>query len=295
MKMEQKNLFTSVAKHFGNAAETYDLQTGIQKQAAQRLAVKLQGICDPGGKVLEIGCGTGMLTAELGRIFPESRITAVDIAGRMLEQARKSLSVHSNIEFVEADARELEAVDEFSLAVSSSALHWMLPLEYTFRKIKQFLIPEGILFFAMMVQGTLSELHQLRSEVAPHKTVKRTLPEVGQVTEALERAGLTLMNQELEPTMIRYDSAAAFLQALHQQGVTGGFTATGNQLTRGEIGRLLKKYEQRYGIANGGVSATYNVFYGKAVNQDSNNYQSVQDSLERERSREPMEPPGLGR
>lgn len=271
MKMEQNNLCGSVAKHFANAAETYDLQTGIQQQAARRLAVKLQGMREPIGKVLEIGCGTGMLTAELARIFPDSRITAVDIADGMLQKASKRLTGNSNIQFIETDARELEADAEFSLVVSSSALHWMLPLECTFQKIKQFLVSDGILYFAMMARGTLSELHQLRTEIAPRKRAKHALPEIEQVTEALGRAGFTLLSGEQEPAKVRYDSAAAFLQALHRQGVTGGFIESGNQLTRGELGRLIKKYEQRHGTAEGGVSATYNVFYGKAVNQDCDN------------------------
>ncbi len=261
----QKTLISGrcpVADSFAAAACTYDLQPGIQAQVARELAARLEAQGARFDSILEVGCGTGFLTGELCRLFPSARIVAVDVAPTMLAQVRRRLPKQANLETRQADVRELDLPKKFALITSSSALHWMTPLPATFARLRRFLQPGGRMVFAMMLQGTLAELHELRAELTPRKALRRALPSAVAVLEALREAGWEREAWTCEKIAVTYASASALLQAIQAQGVTGGFGASGTLLTRGEMRRLLAEYEQRHAVDDGGVVASYQVLYG---------------------------------
>lgn len=73
-----------------------------------------------GGKVLELGCGTGRVLIPVARLGME--ITGVDSSTRMLEQCRIRLDqepaeVRDKVSLVQADMRDLDIPDRFSLAM----------------------------------------------------------------------------------------------------------------------------------------------------------------------------------
>jgi ubiquinone/menaquinone biosynthesis C-methylase UbiE len=73
-----------------------------------------------GGKVLELGCGTGRVLIPIARLGME--ITGVDSSTRMLEQCRIRLDqepaeVRDKVSLVQADMRDLDIAERFSLAM----------------------------------------------------------------------------------------------------------------------------------------------------------------------------------
>lgn len=74
----------------------------------------------PGERVLDLGCGTGHLTADIA----ERGATAVGIdqSDEMVEQAR---TAYPDLSFRRADARAFAVEDRFDAAFSNAALHWV--------------------------------------------------------------------------------------------------------------------------------------------------------------------------
>jgi ubiquinone/menaquinone biosynthesis C-methylase UbiE len=73
-----------------------------------------------GAHVLDVGCGTGLVSHELAR--RGCRITGVDVSGPMLDHARELVPEGT---FVEAAAEALPFEDAtFDAAVSAQAFHW---------------------------------------------------------------------------------------------------------------------------------------------------------------------------
>jgi ubiquinone/menaquinone biosynthesis C-methylase UbiE len=94
----------------------------------------------PGARVLEIGCGTGQLTAQLaGRGL---RLTAIDIGQAMIAAARQHVADRA----VRFEATSFEALAaaaaSFDLVVSSAAFHWIDP-QIAFSKTARLLRPGG--------------------------------------------------------------------------------------------------------------------------------------------------------
>jgi SAM-dependent methyltransferase len=77
------------------------------------------------GPVLDVGCGTGALAAEIARRHPARNVTGVDLSERYLEFARER-RVASNLGFQRADAAALPFADAtFSATVAQLVLNFV--------------------------------------------------------------------------------------------------------------------------------------------------------------------------
>jgi protein-L-isoaspartate O-methyltransferase len=80
----------------------------------------------PDSRVLEIGCGTGQLTAALAALG--STLVAVELGPRLAEVARLNLAGFPAVEVVTADFESWPLPDvPFDLVVSATAFHWIDP------------------------------------------------------------------------------------------------------------------------------------------------------------------------
>ena len=98
--------------------------------------------------ILEIGCGTGLTTAELHKARPDAKIIAIDAEEIMVEQT-KSFLANTGIDIIWTDALEylkkLEAIS-LDIVVSGFCLH-NTPTEYrknVFEEIGRVLKPNGL-------------------------------------------------------------------------------------------------------------------------------------------------------
>ena len=73
----------------------------------------------PGEHILDMGCGTGHLTAE---IASRANVLGIDRSAEMIAEAKKQ---HPHLEFQIADATELAFNDQFDAVFSNAVLHWI--------------------------------------------------------------------------------------------------------------------------------------------------------------------------
>ena len=83
----------------------------------------------PPGDVLEIACGTGIVTRKLReRVDSSLRLVATDLSPVMLDYARKKLGEHTGIEWQEADALKLPFEDRsFGALVCGFGIMFVFP------------------------------------------------------------------------------------------------------------------------------------------------------------------------
>ena len=244
-----------IGQRFSAAAETYDRHARPQKALAQSVISVLPEMYPE--QILELGAGTGQLTRLLTERFPEVPIDAVDLAEKMVEHSRATFLRFPQISWKLGDAQTYWSGDRYPLIVSSSALHWVTDLQATFDNIFQNLEPGGTFALGMMLEGTLKELHQLRQDIAPEKTPRKSLPTYTETLAALEAAGFKVERKKHSEEEILYPDAKAFLKAIHEQGVTGGKVSSGNApLTRTELSQLVADYQEINASADN-VYATY--------------------------------------
>lgn len=69
--------------------------------------------------VLDLACGTGILTRHIAEKIPNAKITGVDITKNYLEKAKEKLVLYHNISFVDQDAEKLNLGAKFDCITAS--------------------------------------------------------------------------------------------------------------------------------------------------------------------------------
>jgi malonyl-CoA O-methyltransferase len=143
-----------IAGAFSAAAGTYESAARAQDWAADRLMQRLGRPRAP-LRVLELGCGTGLLTRRLAAALPEgSTILATDLSAAMVEAAAAACPVAS---FAVMDAESPQASGPFDLIASSLAAQWFTDLEATLGRLAALLAPGGRLLIATLGAGTFAQ------------------------------------------------------------------------------------------------------------------------------------------
>ena len=104
---------------------------------------------DPGGDVLEIACGTGLMTRPLReRLDPRRRLVASDLSAPMLDYARGKMTGLAGIEWRQADAVKLPFADgEFAVVACSLGVMFVPDRSGLFGEMHRVLQPGGMLLF----------------------------------------------------------------------------------------------------------------------------------------------------
>src|SRR5271165_150010 len=117
-------------------AQTYDTRHRYVFQFGAGLVDDLAP--KPGETVLDLGCGTGHLTAEIAR--RGAKVAGIDRSEDMIAQARGS---YPDLEFAVADALEYRPDRQFDAVFSNAVLHWIQPPDRVIRTIHAALKPGG--------------------------------------------------------------------------------------------------------------------------------------------------------
>lgn len=112
-----------VRDSYDELAADYDRRwsTYVQRSVDQTLA---RTDVESGDRVVDVGCGTGVLLGRLLDRRSDIEATGLDLSARMLEVARRRLP--GDVELVQGEATSLPFAEKsFDVAVSSSALHYV--------------------------------------------------------------------------------------------------------------------------------------------------------------------------
>lgn len=143
---------TDVKSSFGGSMpEHYDRHLGPAQFGpfaaflAGRLPVR------PPGDVLEIACGTGLVTRRLReRLDTGVRLVASDLSKGMLDYARAALSADARVEWREADAVRLPFADgEFAAAVCGFGLMFVPDKPAALREVHRVLQDGGLFLLSV--------------------------------------------------------------------------------------------------------------------------------------------------
>ncbi|NGZ09759.1 MAG: class I SAM-dependent methyltransferase [Nitrospira sp. LK70] len=105
----------------------------------------------PGERVLDVGCGDGVLTKQLLDLGCD--VVGIDSSQAMVEAA-KALGVHAQV----IDGHRLPFHQEFDAVFSNAALHWMVKPDEALRGIRQALRPGGRLVAEFGGKGNLTNV-----------------------------------------------------------------------------------------------------------------------------------------
>lgn len=245
----------AVASSFSRAAGSYDGAAGLQREVAAQLLA--QSDFSRAARVLDIGCGTGAISAQLAE---RHKVIALDFAQGMLSYARSRASVPA-LNWLCADAENLPLADASVDAVFSSlAVQWCENIGAVLFEIERVLRNGGTAAISTLGPQTLHELRQAWSAVDERVHVNR-FAERALLERALQRVGLTLISWREELRVLRYRELRELTRELKEIGAHNVNAARPEGLTSRQRQQHFSAAYDAQRDADGLLPATYQVWY----------------------------------
>lgn len=186
-----------------------------------------------GERILDLGCGDGVLTQRL--VAAGAVVTGFDPdPGLLARTAARGINV------VEGDGQRLDYDRAFDAVFSNAALHWMPDHDAVFDGVKRALVPGGRFAVECGGFGNIAAIRTAIRAVAARHGVdapdQQNYATVAETSERLTRAGFDVISCELIPRPTPLASGmAAWLETFRH-----GFFGAGGEDMIGEVVDLLR-------------------------------------------------------
>ena len=255
METPDKNL---VKKRFSRGLSTYSGAARIQRLMAEKLAEMILRRRTRFNRVLEIGAGTGILTALLeGRISWNQRIV-----NDLVEDCASYHAGRRDTVFLPGDAEKLDWGNKpFDLICSNAAFQWLADWPGFLKKLKSSLEPEGLLAFTTFGPENLKELAALTGHSLPYDSVRQLMNELTscgfKVSDSFESIHTDIFREPLE-----------ILRQMRQTGVSA--SSDRSWWTPRRLADFCRAYRERFGTPENQVKLTWHPISILAQNEGGN-------------------------
>lgn len=128
----------------------------------------------PGERVLDLGCGTGHLTADVAEaVGADGAAVGLDASRAMVERAREA---HPDLDVRHADATDFAVDEPVDAVYSNAALHWIDDQDAALARVAAALRPGGRFVAEMGADGNIVEILDGVATVARRADVDVTHP-----------------------------------------------------------------------------------------------------------------------
>ena len=126
-----------------------------RKKSLKCLARELRALKVKPQRILDVGCGAGVLTPVIRRLFPDSQITGIDKSAQMTGLAEKRYRGIARFEALDF----FDCRSEYDLVVGFYSFQFFL-LPRAIQKIEQLLSPSGVCLIVTTGRAPFSIIHQ---------------------------------------------------------------------------------------------------------------------------------------
>lgn len=142
-------------------------------------------------RILDLGCGTGVLTAELAQLG--DYVLGIDGSAEMLQKAKQT---YPGLDFEVMNALEMPYLQQWDLVFSNAVFHWITDHDLLIQKIKSALKPSGKLICEFGAYGNVSiieeEIKAAFAKIGLEYCSKFNFPTVEAFGSLLEKYGFII-------------------------------------------------------------------------------------------------------
>jgi SAM-dependent methyltransferase len=202
----------------------------------------------PGERILDVGCGTGQLTAEIAKLG--AQVVGLDSSVTMIGQARQN---YPGLTFALGDAANFHFEEPFDAVFSNAALHWVKQADEAAESIARALKPGGRFVAEFGGHGnTGSILRALRAALGPESDARCPwyYPSVAEYAAVLERHGLEVRHAELfdRPTPLEGENGMDDWLRMFCDSYFKGMPADETLAKRRNVAGILRAERYRDGV-----------------------------------------------
>jgi len=193
-------------------ADDYDDDHGFVADYGTDLLDRLEPT--PGERILDLGCGTGHLTADIGEAVGKTgTVVGLDRSATMLATARDA---YPDLGFVRADARQFATGEPFDAVFSNAALHWIRDQRAAVETVASLLRPGGRFVAELGGAGNVSAITDAVIEECAARGISVAnpwyFPTTGEHASLLEECGFEVRFARLFDRPTALDGGAAGLR-----------------------------------------------------------------------------------
>lgn len=237
-----------ITDSFRSSGSSYEDNAVVQRAIGTRLLDLVGQYVGEGvlSRVLEIGCGTGILTEDLCHRLKLDTVYLNDIVKEFCDRSKKRIDLLVNEAVaIPGDIENIELPGELDLITSSATLQWVNDLPALMTRSALALRQGGVLAFSILGPGTMHEIHSLTGQGLRYhqrESLQKMLPDE-----------LEVLHLDSHSQRLWFDRGRDVLRHIRLTGVGGVSEKRGKRLGLKEFER---QYKRQFG-SHKGVSVTY--------------------------------------
>lgn len=200
-------------------------------------------------RALEIGCGSGSLTAQIARRLGVRTLYANDLNGECGPLLERALGPDCgcDLRFLGGDVERLEPLPAgLDLVVSNAVFHWLEDPEALLERLARALADGGCLAFTTFGPENLFEIGELTG-------LRLAYGSADHIRAMLAR-NFRIRHVSEQRVLLRFDSPRRALEHLRR---TGANSLRRVAWTRGDLRQFEEEYRRRFPLPGGAVSLRY--------------------------------------
>ncbi|VVC76797.1 Malonyl-[acyl-carrier protein] O-methyltransferase [Aquicella siphonis] len=202
-----------VSRLFNRAADQYDDHCRLQIRTGNQLISMIKSRRPQADHIMDLGCGTGIVTQQLASEYPCKTLHAIDHATALLDKARTRLPC---AQVYPADFDHLFDIPaSFDILFSNLALHWSNSLATTLSQLRRLLNNQGYLAFSIPLSGSLTELQ--------NQYAVNDFSPLPAIMDTLQQCGYHLTDFRADNIVYPFSSTIEALRSIKQTGANYAF------------------------------------------------------------------------
>lgn len=238
-----------IQQKFEQSSFSYNKNAIAQKEIANYLYQKIDHYTKnkPLNRVLEIGCGTGLLTQSIANLNPD--IYYLNDINQYVKNLIQPILKNTLHEILLGDAESQQFPYHLDMVVSSSCFQWLHNLPLFLNRISKHIKTDGFLFFSSFGQSNLKEVKSISGKGLIYPSLDDVIK--------ISTPRYQLIFAEEKHIKLYFNTPYEVLKHLKNTGVNGGFNTV---WTKSKLNDFCKSYQTRFSEHNQ-VTLTYHPLY----------------------------------
>ncbi|MFI3291218.1 MAG: DUF452 family protein [Opitutales bacterium] len=231
---------------FEGRMQSYEKNAKVQEYIADNLALCAKDI--EAENILELGAGTGFLTKNLAKNFPNSKFFINDLSEVFCKKALEISKLNAKI--YSGDLMIVDFQESYDAIFSASCFQWVENQKELYKKLHSLLNTKGYLCFSTFSKNNFKEVSKLTNKSLNYLNQS-------ELVGILEALGFEILEARTESIVKTFKEPIDVLRHIKATGVNATFKT---KWARADLKNFCESYEEKDGL----YPLTYEAIYIKA-------------------------------
>ena len=198
-----------IKKQFEKSMKDYDKNATVQDLMASKMIIELVKISDNFDNILELGCGTGLLTKRAVKYLHFKNYFANDLVDKSKMYVQKIIP---EVNFIAGNALKIKPLKKMDLIISNAMFQWFDNLDKAFEILKLSMAKDAIIAFTTFSPSNFKEITDITGLGLNYKSKN-------EIEKILIRQGFSVLYGEDFYEILKFKTPLELLAHMKNTGV----------------------------------------------------------------------------